>query len=147
GHRQIENKAGQDSTAFFNEHSGKVTNQGQIDLQKQAASEGLDANIMKFKITGTGNKLAQKQKDMTENANTQISSTENSNKATRRDMNERINEYEKDRIGQGNIVGKNLGIGGPSALEKINLSSVKNQLPGGGPQIPNIKPLKSGSKK
>ena len=32
-------------------------------------------------------------------------------------MNKKIDEYEKERIGQDNFVGKNLGIGGMNSLQ------------------------------
>ena len=96
----IENKSVGDSTAFVNEYSGKVTNEGQIDLQKQAASEGLDAELMKSRINQTQDKVANQQKDMTENANNQIHSVEHHNKSIEQGMNKKIDKYEKDRIGQ-----------------------------------------------
>ena len=97
----IEGNASRNSVQFENEHSGKVTNQGQLDLQKQAASEGLDANLMQAKINQTHDKVENKQKDMTENANNQIHSVEHHNKVMEQGMNKKIGEYEKDRIGQG----------------------------------------------
>lgn len=51
--QHVEDMAGKDAVLFKNEHSGKVNNQGQIDLQKEAAKDGLDANLMNAKIQGT----------------------------------------------------------------------------------------------
>lgn len=125
---------------FANEHSGKVTNQGQLDLQKQAASEGLDADVMRAKINQTHNKVETKQKDMTDNANNQIHLVEHHNKVMEQGMNNKIDEYEKDRIGQGNFIGKNLGIGGMNSVQKAQ-EHLKT------PKAPNIKTLKNGRDK
>ncbi len=144
GHNHIDNIANQEGIEFSKEHSGKVTNQGQLDLQKQAASEGLDADLMKAKINQTHNKVEDKQQGMTENANNQIHSVEHHNNVMEQGMNKTIDDYEKDRIGQGSFVGKNLGIGGMNSIQKA-----QEYLKGGdkAPQIPNIKPLKGGGEK
>lgn len=112
GRSHIENKANNEAKTFASEYSGKVTNQGQLDLQKQAASEGLDADVMKAKINQTRSGVSDKQKDMTENANNQISAIEHHNKVLEKGMNKKVDEYEKDRIGQGKVAraaGKALG--------------------------------------
>ena len=144
GRSHIENKASNEAETFASEHSGKVTNQGQLDLQKQAASEGLDADVMKAKINQTRSGVSDKQKDMTENANNQIAAIEHHNKVLEKGMNKKVDEYEKDRIGQGNFVGQNLGIGGMNSAQKA-----KEYLKGGekAPQAPNIKPLKNNGEK
>ena len=144
GHNHIYNKANQEGIAFTNEHSGKVTNQGQLDLQKQAASEGLDADLMKAKINQTHNKVEDKQQGMTKNANNQIHSVEHHNKVMEQGMNKKIDDYEKDRIGQGSFVGKNLGIGGMNSIQKAQ-EYLKGEEKA--PQISNIKPLKGGGNK
>ena len=55
-------------------------------------------------------------------------------------MNKKVDEYEKDRIGQGNFVGQNLGIGGMNSAQKA-----QEYLKGGekAPQPTNIKSLKN----
>ena len=157
GRSHIENKASNEGAAFASEYSGKVTNQGQLDLQRQAASEGLDADVMKAKINQTRNAVSDKQKDMTENANNQIAAIEHHNKVLEKGMNKKVDEYEKDRIGQGKVAraaGKALGsipltdlgsnIGGMNSKQKS-----EEYLKGGekAPQAPNIKSLKNNGEK
>ena len=140
----IEDNASRNSMQFENEHAGKVTNQGQLDLQKRAASEGLDFNFMQAKINQTHDKVENKQKDMAENANNQIHSVEHHNKVMEQGMNKKISEYEKDRIGQGNFIGKNLGIGGLNTEKKVT-EYLKNTDKA--PQMPSLKLMKPEEKK
>lgn len=98
--QHVEDMAGKDAVLFKNEHSGKVNNQGQIDLQKEAAKDGLDANLMNAKIQGTKGDINGKQTEMTENANNQIHSIEHHNKVMEQEMNDKIKEYEKAKISQ-----------------------------------------------
>ena len=93
--------ASQDKIAFHNEHSGKINDQGQKDLQQQAAKEGLDHNLMQADIQKTQNNLGTKGNDMQQNADGQIDAVERNNKAIEQGMDKKIQEYEKDRIGQG----------------------------------------------
>ena len=54
-------------------------------------------------------------------------------------LNKRADKDEEDRIGQGNLVGKNLGIGGLNKAER----AMKNlQADNKAPQIPTVKLLK-----
>ncbi|GIL54811.1 hypothetical protein Vafri_10499 [Volvox africanus] len=78
--QHIENKSTQDAILFKNEHSGKVNDQGLSDLQKEAAKDGLDANVMNARIQGTKEDINDKQTKMTANANNQIHSVEHHNK-------------------------------------------------------------------
>jgi len=139
----IEDKSAQDAVLFKNEHSGKVNNQGQIDLQKEAAKDGLDANLMNAKIQGTKGDINNQQTEMTKNANDQIHSIEHHNKVMETGMNNKIKEYEKDRIGQGktsNVLGTVLGnidIGAPTAEKRLEEYLKAEQK---APQIPNVKP-------
>ena len=150
GKHHVANTASKDSVAFEGEHSGKINNQGQQDLQQKAANEGLDHNLMKTKIQNTQTNLGDKQQDMTKNANEQIHSVEHHNKVIEQGMDKKIQEYEKDRIGQGKIartVGKALGsipftdlgsnIGGMNSKQKAI-----EYLKGGekANQIPTVKP-------
>jgi len=96
----IEDKSAQDAVLFKNEHSGKVNNQGLLDLQKEAAKDGLDANLMNARIQGTKGDINNKQTEMTENANNQIHSIEHHNKVMEQEMNDKIKEYEKAEISQ-----------------------------------------------
>jgi|APCry1669193074_1035444.scaffolds.fasta_scaffold00548_2 hypothetical protein len=98
--QHIEDKSAQDAILFKNEHSGKVNNQGLLDLQKEAAKDGLDANLMNTKIQGTKGDINNKQTEMTENANNQIHSIEHHNKVMEQEMNDKIKEYEKAEISQ-----------------------------------------------
>ena len=136
--------ASQDKIAFHNEHSGKINDQGQKDLQQQAAKEGLDHNLMQTNIQKTQNNLGTKGNDMKQNADGQIDSVEHKNKLMEQGMDKKVQEYEKDRIGQGRLIGQNLGIGGMNAQEKA-----KEYLKGGEKaiQIPSTKSLKPESKK
>lgn len=148
--QHIEDKSAQYAVLFKNEHSGKVNNQGQIDLQKEAAKEGLDANLMNAKIQGTRGDINNKQTEMTENANNQIHSVEHHNKVMEQGMNDKIKEYEKDRIGQGitsqlvgiaaNIPtfghGGDFSVGSPTAEKRLE-EYLKTQQKA--PQIPNVK--------
>lgn len=99
----IADNASRNSVVFESEHSGKINNQAQVDLQKQAVSEGLDANLMQAKIQKGQNNIQDKQKDMTENANNQIHAVEHHNETMEQGMNKKIDEYEKDRIGQARV--------------------------------------------
>jgi hypothetical protein len=143
--QHVEDTAGKDAVLFKNEHSGKVNNQGQIDLQKEAAKEGLDANLMNAKIQGTKGDINNKQTEMTENANNQIHSIEHHNKVMETGINDKINQYEKDRIGQGktsNVLGTVLGnidIGAPTTEKRLNEYLQGKEK---APQIPQVKPLK-----
>ena len=98
--QHVEDKAGKDAVLFKNEHSGKVNNQGLLDLQKEAAKDGLDANLMNAKIQGTKGDINNKQTEMTENANNQIHSIEHHNKVMEQEMNDKIKEYKKAEISQ-----------------------------------------------
>jgi conjugal transfer mating pair stabilization protein TraG len=152
----VDNNAAQNSHNFHNEHSGKVNNQGQIELQQKAANEGLNANIMKAKIQGSHDTISTKKEDMTQNDTNQIKSVEHHNTTLERGMNNKVDQYEKDRIGQGkvaqgistitdNIPFTNLGrIGGPNSTQKAQ-EYLKGESKA--PQIPNVKtPKNSGEK-
>ena len=149
--QHIENKSAQDAILFKNEHSGKVNDQGLSDLQKEAAKDGLDANVMNARIQGTKGYISNKQQEMTENANNQIHSVEHHNKVMESGMNDKINQYEKDRIGQGGFASPAIGW----VADKISLGTVgsnigaltteqrgREYLQGAqkASQIPNIKP-------
>ena len=132
----VDNNAAQNHHIFYNEHSGKVNNQGQIELQQKAANEGLDANIMKAKIQGSHDTISSKKEDMTQNATNQIKSVEDRNTTLERGMNNKIDQYEKDRIGQGKFGQNVLGIGGPNSTQKAqDYLKGENKAP----QLPNIK--------
>lgn len=153
----VDNNAAQNSHNFHNEHSGKVNNQGQIELQQKAANEGLDANIMKAKIQGSHDTISTKKEDMTQNATNQIKSVKHHNTTLERGMNNKVGQYEKDRIGQGwtsDKVGKftnalTLGkagsnIGGPNSTQKAQ-EYLKGESKA--PQIPNVKTSKNSGDK
>ena len=110
--------ASQDKIAFHNEHSGKINDQAQKNLQQQAAKEGLDSNLMKANIQNTQNNLGAKGNDMKQNTDKQIDAVERNNTAIEQGMDKKVKEYEKDRIGQGRLIGQNLGVGGMNAQEK-----------------------------
>lgn len=64
---------------------------------------------MNARIQGTKSDINDKQTEMTANANNQTHSVEHHNKVMESGMNDKVNQYEKDRIGQG-IVAKGVGI-------------------------------------
>ena len=140
GRDNVINTASGDGTAFYNKYSGKINNQGQQDLLEQAAKEGLDPNLMQANIQKTQNNLDTKGKDMKKNADGQIHAIEHHNKVMEQGMGDKVKKYEEDRQGQGNIIGKNLGVGGMNAQQKAI-----EYLKGGekATQIPLVKPSKS----
>jgi len=140
----VDNNAAQNSHNFHNEHSGKVNNQGQIELQQKAANEGLDANIMKAKIQGSNDTISTKKEDMTQNATNQIKSVEHHNTTLERGMNNKVDQYEKDRIGQGKFAQNVLGVGGPNSTQKAQ-GYLKGESKA--PQLPNVKTSKNGGDK
>lgn len=157
--QHVEDKSAQDGILFKNEHAGKVNDHGLIELQKQAAKEGLDANVMNAKIQGTKDDINNKQTEMTENANDQIHSIEHHNKIMEHGMNDKINEYEKDRIGQGRVgapivggianalsLGRagDLSVGAPTSEQRQQEYLRGTQK---APQIPQAKPIKSKGEK
>ena len=80
-----------------------------------------------------------KHKDITAENNTQYNAVKHANEVLESGLNKRADKHEEDRIGQGNLVGKNLGIGGLNKAER----AMKNlQADNKAPQIPIIKPLK-----
>jgi hypothetical protein len=149
--QHVEDKSAQDAVLFKNEHSGKVNNQGLLDLQKEAAKDGLDANLMNAKIQGTKGDINNQQTEMTENANNQIHSVEHHNKVMETGMNDKIKEYEKDRIGQGKMAklagfaaniptfghAGDFNVGAPTAEKRLQEYLKTEQK---APQIPNVKP-------
>jgi hypothetical protein len=153
----VDNNAAQNSHNFHNEHSGKVNNQGQIELQQKAANEGLDANIMKAKIQGSHDTISTKKEDMTQNATNQIKSVEHHNTTLERGMNNKVNQYEKDRIGQGwtsDKVGKftnalTLGKAGSNIGGLNSTQKAQEYLKGESkaPQLPNVKTSKNSGDK
>ena len=148
----------QDKIAFHNEHSGKINDQGQKDLQQQAAKEGLDPNFMQDNIRKAQNNLSTKGNDMKQNADKQIDVVEHKNKLMEQGMDKKVQEYEKDRIGRGKtskVVGAlalvptvgnsgDLNVGGMNSKQKA-----REYLKGGekAVQIPSEKSLKPKSKK
>jgi len=149
--QHIEDKSVQDAVLFKNEHSGKVNNQGLLELQKEAAKDGLDANLMNAKIQGTKGDINNQQTEMTKNANDQIHSVEHHNKVMETGMNNKIKEYEKDRIGQGKgakLAGfaaniptfghaGDFNVGAPTTEKRLNEYLQGKEK---APQIPNVKP-------
>jgi len=133
GKNIVTDNASRAGEAFHNEHSGKVNNQGQQDLQQQAAKDGLDHRVMEANIQKTQNNLGSKGKEMKQNANDKIHSAEYQNKVMESGMDNKVKGYEENRLG------KNLGIGGMSAQEKANgyLKGAEKAM-----QIPAKKPLK-----
>lgn len=141
--------ASMNAQAFKNEYSGNITNQAQNDLQKQAAQDGLDQNLIQTRIDQSQGKISNTNANMTQNANDQIHSIKHHNEVLEQGMDGKIKEYEEDRIGQGRIsttLGKatkhifgTSNIGGLPNKEKAleYLKENKNTS-----QTPNIKPLK-----
>jgi hypothetical protein len=149
----VSDNASRDGVAFQNEHSGKINNQGQQNLQQQAAKEGLDHNLMNARIQKAEHSLGDKQQDMTKNAKEQIHAVEHHNTVIEQGMDKKVQEYEKDRIGQGKTskalgalaliptfgTSGGLNVGGMNSKQKAT-----EYLKGGekAEQIPFIKSLK-----
>ena len=64
---------------------------------------------MQAKINQTHSAVSYKQKDMTENANSQIAAIEHHNKLLEKGINKKVDKYEKDRIGQGRFASPLVG--------------------------------------
>jgi len=121
---------------FENAHAHKV-NEGTMQYVDQAAFEqGLDRNKMQQNITNKGDALQQTGKQIQQENNDQRKSVEWHNETFEHGMQKRADKYEEDRIGQGNIVGKKLGVGGPNKAERMlknyqgdqqNASNVNNK--------------------
>lgn len=106
------------AAAFRNEHEDKVNDKAQQDLRQEAAKEGLDPNLMQGNIENAHHGLQDQQKDMTQKANDRIHSIAHHNKIMEQGMENEVGRYEKDRIGQGSLIGQNFGIGGMNSEEK-----------------------------
>ncbi len=101
------------------------------NLKKQAAQQGLDKNIKALELNAQQQALTNKGQDMqTQNAAQQAAISQH-DKILKKDMQNRADQYEKDRIGQGKIasgVAKGLDtvtngkfgetIGGPSQKDR-----------------------------
>jgi len=127
-------------------------------ISRELAKEYLPLllNIMKAKIQGSHDTISTRKENMTQNATNQIKSVEDRNTTLERGMNKKIDQYEKDRIGQGkvaqgmsaitdNIPFTNLGrIGGPNSTQKA-----EEYLKGDNkaPQLPNVKTLENSGEK
>jgi conjugal transfer mating pair stabilization protein TraG len=135
GRVSVESSAGKDATSFRNEHFNKVNRDNLGSVKQQASDAGLNKSIMLKKVNTAGSDLGDKYQDITSKNNVQYNAVKHANELLNAGLNQRADKYEEDRMGQGDIVGKNLGIGGLNKAER----SVKN-LEG------NIKPLKLTSK-
>jgi hypothetical protein len=135
GRVSVESAAGQDATSFRNEHFNKVTRDNLGNVKQQASDAGLNKSIMLNKVNTAGSDLRNKYQDITSENNVQYNAVKHANELLNAGLNQRADKYEEDRIGQGNVVGKNLAIGGLNKAER----SIKN-LEG------DIKPLKLTSK-
>ena len=98
---------------------------------------------MSLVIQGSHDTISTKKEEMTQNATNQIKSVEHHNTTLERGMNNKVDQYEKDRIGQG-AIGNKLGIGGLNSTQKAQ-EYLKGESKA--PQIPNVKtPKNSGDK-
>ena len=145
GKSGIENTAKNDANEFQNNYSGQVNNQLLGTVKNQANKQGLDQEQIQQNIAGKGSALeTHGKKIITENVLKRDLTKDNSN-VINQTMQSRANQYEKDRIGQGNFVAPLVGtaaniislgnggsnIGGPNAKQKsqINLATAKaNQI-------------------
>ena len=111
---------------------------------------------MVSKIQGSNDTISTKKEDMTQNATNQIKSVEHHNTTLERGMNNKVDQYEKDRIGQGvvaktgsaileSIPATNLGrIGGSNSMQKAQ-EYLKGESKA--PQLPNVKTFKNSGNK
>ena len=132
GKVSLDNSATQDAASFHNENYKKVNSDGLESVKKQASDIGLNRKTMESTVAATGADMQEKHKSISSENNTQYKAVKHANEILESSLNERADKYEKDRIGQGNILGKNLGIGGLNKSER----AIQN-LQG------DIKPLKS----
>lgn len=114
------------------------------NLQTQAADQGLNKKTMQADIAERKQTLLTKYDDVTNENSVQYQSVLYANKALNQGLQQRAEEYGKDRIGQGDFA-KGLGktvdfftngqagsnIGGPNSAERARLNSGGNasQLP------------------
>ena len=104
---------------FENAHAHKV-NEGTMQYVDQAAFEqGLDRNKMQQNITNKGDELQQTGKQMQQENTQKREIVEGDNNTLEKGLQKRADKYEEDRIGQGNLVGKKLGVGGPNKAERM----------------------------
>ena len=114
----VENRAGQNAVNFRNENYNKVNRDVLDQIKNEASSKGLNQERIKSEVEGVSTKLREKQGNITKENAVQYNSVKHANEVLERGLEKRADQYEKDRIGQGNIVGKNLGIGGLNKVER-----------------------------
>jgi hypothetical protein len=146
GRNHVDNSAAQDANSFHNEYQGKVNNEGVHKLQTQAADQGLNKKTMQDDMAERKQNLQTKYDNVTNENSVQYQSVLFANKALNQGLQQRIDKYEEDRIGQGEVVAPVVGflaqiptlgnagawnVGGPNAAERARLNSEGNtsQLP------------------
>ncbi|MBY0533871.1 MAG: conjugal transfer protein TraG N-terminal domain-containing protein [Rickettsiaceae bacterium] len=146
GRNHVNNSAAQDANSFHNEHQGKVNNDGLQNLQTKAAEQGLNKKTMQEDIAERKQNLQTKYDDVTNENSVQYQSVLHANNALKQGLQQRVDKYDEDRIGQGKVVAPVVGflaqiptvgnagawnVGGPNAAERAELNSGGNasQLP------------------
>ena len=146
GRNHVDNSAAQDANSFHNEHQGKVNNEGVQNLQTKAADQGLNKKTIQDDMAERKQNSQTKYDNVTNENSVQYQSVLYANKALNQGLEQRIDKYDKDRIGQGEVVAPVVGflaqiptvgkagalnVGGPNAAERARLNSEGNtsQLP------------------
>jgi len=129
GKDSIENQSSQNAALFRNEHYSKVNRDGLDKIKSDANSRGLNQEQIKSKVQGANTELQAKQENITKENDVQYRSIKYANELLESGLEKRVDQYEKDRIGQGNIVGRNLGIGGPNKAERLTQNLQGNIKP------------------
>ena len=128
GREKIENSSAENAGNFKNEYASKVDDSGLQEIKEKANSKGVSYEQVKNQIDNTGNKVKDKQENMTKDNSDQYNSVKHHNTKFEEELANKAKKYEEDRIGQGKL-GSKLGIGGPNALERAqqNLNDAKKK--------------------
>jgi hypothetical protein len=140
GRNHVDTMASDNATLFHNENQGKVNDGGIQDLNTQAAGQGLNREKMQGGIANAKQDLQTKYVETTTENSTQYNSVLHANTVLNRGLEQRADEYEKDRIGQGKTAaamgilaqvptllhGGDLNIGGPNKEERSKLNLQEN---------------------
>lgn len=127
GRTQINDNATSRSVEFEAAHSSKVSDQGLQNLKTTAGAQWLAQDTMQNTTQNSKANLSAQHKNMREANKDQIVAVEHYNKVMGQGMQQRADQYEKDRIGHGRFIGKKLDVGGPSAINKIQSNLHKRE--------------------
>ena len=144
GRSHVDNNAAQDANSFHNEHQDKVNNKGVQNIQTKATDQRLNKEAMQEGITGVKKDLHNMHSNMTYENSAQYKTALQKNTSLETGLQKRANEYEEDRIGQGDFAkgvgatldavtrgssGKNIGAPNSPERAKLNMEANTTQLP------------------